>query len=70
MHSNACIMLRKNVAAMPMCMGAVRVYTQENLLFTYLLINSIHYEKESIFFDDDAFARLCGRGESGDCSDW
>ena len=29
---------------------------------TYLLIKSIHYEKESIFFDDDARARLYGRG--------
>ena len=29
MHSNVRFMLRKNVAAMPMCMEAVRVYTQE-----------------------------------------
>ena len=26
MHSNACIMLRKNVAAMPMCSGGIRVF--------------------------------------------
>ena len=51
MHSNACIMLRKNVAAMPMCMGAVRVYTQENLLI-HLFINQINLSVyEEIYLD-------------------
>ena len=36
------------------------------LLFTKI----IHYEKESIFFDDDAFACLYGRGKGGDHRDW
>jgi hypothetical protein len=34
----------------------------ETIQFTYLLTKIIHYEKESIFFDDDALAcryRLC-----------
>ena len=37
---------------------------KETIQFTYLLTKIIHYEKESIFFDDDAFARLygCGKG--------
>ena len=34
----------------------------------HLIINQINsLEKESIFFDDDALARLCGRGKSGTC---
>jgi hypothetical protein len=37
---------------------------KETIQFTYLLTNSIHYEKESIFFDDDAFACLRWRSES------
>ena len=35
--------------------------------FTKLLTKFNSLEKESIFFDDDAFARLCWRGEGG-CS--
>ena len=41
MHSNASFELRKNEAAMPMCIGAIGVYTQENLLI-HLFINLTH----------------------------
>ena len=35
----------------------------ETIQFTYLFTKLIHYEKENIFFDDDAFACLYGRGK-------
>jgi hypothetical protein len=41
MHSNACIMLRKNDAAMPFRIGAIRVYMKQNLLI-HLFIHQIN----------------------------
>ena len=41
-----------------------------NQQFTYLLTKLIHYEKESIFFDDDAFARFYWRGEGRGSYHW
>ena len=41
MHSNVHDMLRKSAAAMPLCIGAICVYNQENLLI-HLFINQIH----------------------------
>ena len=41
MHSNVRFMLRKNDAAMPFCMEAIRVYMPENLLI-HLFINQIY----------------------------
>ena len=41
MHSNVRIMLRKNDAAMPFCMEAIRVYMQQILLI-HLFINQIY----------------------------
>ena len=41
MHSNVRIMLRKNDAAMPFRIGAIRVYMQQNLLI-HLFIHQIN----------------------------
>ena len=41
MHSNVRFLLRKNAAAMPYGMGALRVYMKENLLI-HSFINQIH----------------------------
>ena len=41
MHSNVRIMLRKNDAAMPLCIGAIRAHIQENFLI-HLFINQIN----------------------------
>ena len=41
MHSNVRYMLRKKDAAMPFCIGAIRVYMQKILLI-HLFINQIN----------------------------
>ena len=56
MHSNVRNMLSKNGVTMPQAEVHFAFITPKTYQFTYLLTNSIHYEKESIFFDDDALA--------------
>ena len=65
MHSFFTTMPSKNAVTMPLALVRFSFKHNETIQFTNLLTNSIHYEKESFFFDDDALAcryRLCESG--------